>query len=183
MNLLILASDSSADGGGIDASYVAAAATVAAAAIAAFGAVLIHFLGQRKAVRDRKRDIAARGMADALAWLELPFRVRRRVNDEPATVAALADRMHSLQESLLFHLSWLRVELPGAYEAFQALVASAKDCAASPLSAAWDTPPASTPSAMNIGDLGIDRSAVNPQIEHFAATVRRELALWRLFVP
>ena len=165
-------------GDGLDSSYIAAGATIAAAAIAAAVALFLHFLGQRKAVRDRKREICARAVADALDWLELPYRIRRRVDDEPATLKELADRTHDLQEALDFHLSWLRVDLPKAYEKYDGLVSAVKSASASAMAAAWEASPVADPAQMIIGDLGIDKSNVDSRISDLVHEIRHELG-WR----
>ena len=85
--------------------------SVVAAAIAALVAVLVYFLGQRQASVERKWRGSAEAIADALSWLELPYRIRR-TSDTPETLGALAERVHHLQERLLFHENWLRIEVP-----------------------------------------------------------------------
>ena len=105
------------NGGGLDASYIAASATVGAAAIAALVAVTVYLVGQRAVRFDRKRELSGKAIAEALAWLELPYRIRRRVDDAPDTLLGLVDRMHDLQESLLFYRGWLQVELSGSADA------------------------------------------------------------------
>lgn len=169
-----------AGNGGLDASYVAATATIATAAIAALVAIFIHFLGQRKTVRDRKRETCAQALTHALAWMELPYRIRRRVDDNPQTLSALADRAHDLQESLLFHLSWLEVEMPQTYTPYRDLVSAVRSASEAAIVAAWEAAPVSSPAQMNIGDLGINRSEVDQRVSELVQQVRRELSLRRL---
>lgn len=91
----------------MDAAIVAAMITAAVA--------LLAYVGDRyRESLQRRREVAAEAMAHALLWLELPYRIRRRVDDKPETIAAIVERVHGLQEKLVFHSSWLEVELPMA---------------------------------------------------------------------
>lgn len=159
-------------GGGFDPSYLVPAGVVLAAAIAAFATVLLHWSNQREVRRDRKRELCGKAIADALAWLELPYRIRRRVDDEPDTLQDLVDRMHQLQESLLFYRGWLQVELPEAHEEFVSVVSAVKAAAASAIQQAWESRPSSEAKDMNIGELQIDRTAVEGHLTRLTEIVR-----------
>ena len=153
--------------------------SVVAAAIAALVAVLVYFLGQRQATVERKRRASAEAIADALSWLELPYRIRRRTSDTPETLGALAERVHHLQERLLFHDNWLRIEVPQAYPKYQELVRGVKEVALPFIREAWNTAPIDGASSMNVGDLGI---RPDPElVEGFSDEVKKQLALWRIW--
>ena len=153
--------------------------SVVATAIAALIAVLVYFLGQRHAAVERKRRASAEAIADALSWLELPFRIRRRTSDNPETLGALAERVHHLQERLLFHENWLRIEVPRAYPKYQKLVRGVKEVVSPFLEEAWNTSPIKGASSMNVGDLGI---RLEPGlVEVFSDEVKKQLALWRIW--
>lgn len=168
----LLAQATNGGNGGLDPSYIAASATVAAAAIAALVAVMVYVLGQRAARRDRKRELCGKAIAEVLAWLELPYRIRRRVDDAPDTLRGLVDRMHELQESLLFYRGWLQVELPQAHEEYVSLVAAVKAAASSAIQEAWQSLPSSEAKEMNIGEFQIDRTAVEAHLTRLTAIVR-----------
>jgi len=159
-----------------------AAGSVVAASIAAFVGVLVYFLGSRHSALERKRDECARAIADALAWLELPYRIRRRQDDSGETLAALAQRLHDLHERLLFHENWLRVELPGAEEKYRALVGAVKLAAVQALQEAWTSPPVSEPAGMNIGDLQVETEHVDSAVRAFSDELKRRLVIWRFWV-
>lgn len=163
------------DGGGLDASWIAAAATILAAATAAIVAVWLHRSGQKENRRDRKREMCARAVADALAWMELPYRIRRRVDDDPATIHELADAAHQLQEALFFHDAWLRFEMPEAGTGYGALVSACKSAVGEAIQEAWTSPPASQPGNMIIGNLSIDRSGADRALAVLTETMRRHL--------
>lgn len=157
----------------VDAAYISLVGTICAAAVAAMAAVFLHFLSVRRTLRDRKRETCAQAITDALAWLELPYRIRRRSDDTSVTIAGLVNRMHDLQERLLLHESWLRVELPEAHASYCALVRAAKDAVRDTLRGAWGSPPAARPTDQNLDDLAIP--SVDCEVLSFATQVRRFL--------
>lgn len=116
-------------------------------------------------------------MADAIAWLELPYRVRRRQGDDKATLDALAERFHVLHERLLFHENWLRIEVPTAHPLYKQLVAEARSAALDATRKAWESAPVQAPKDMNTGNLGIDRAKVGVAVAEFAGEVRKRLRI------
>lgn len=124
------------------------------AAIITAAVTFLAFLGDRyRAAIERKRSLAAEALSDALLWLELPYRIRRRVDDSPTTLAALAGRVHHLQERHVFCASWLRLEIPTAHEPYVALLEAVKEQVAPHIRAAWSSRAAKRPESMNIGKL------------------------------
>ena len=152
---------------------------VIAAIIAAASAVVVYFLGQRQASLERRRKACAEAVADALAWLELPYRIRRRLDNTKEALGALVERIHHLQERLAFHESWLRVELPQAHKIYRELLDSVRASARSALQDAWRASPMSDAAEMNIGDLGLQ--PVDSLVESFSQEVRKHLAIWRVW--
>src|SRR5438093_3864461 len=59
---------------------------------------------------NRRRDQYAAAVATLVAWIELAYRVRRRTDDRPETLTALANRGHELQERLACHEAWISTE-------------------------------------------------------------------------
>jgi hypothetical protein len=150
-------------------------ASIAAAAIAAAVAIVVFALRAAAAAQDRKREMCARALADALAWLELPYRIRRRKDDSPETLALLAGHAHSLQEKLLFHSAWLCIELPSTAPLYHTLLQSVRAIAQEPLKEAWCSPAIAHPEQMNLGSLVPPPPA--DQITAFCQAVRRDLTL------
>ena len=157
----------------VDPSFVAAAASIAAAFMAAAAAVGLHWLGQRQAVQERKRRACAKALADALSWLELPYRVRRRADNSAITLSDLAGRLHDLQEALLYHESWLRIEVPGAHEVYSRLVRAVKQSALEPLREAWAQEPITGPGDMSIGPLNM--GSVEAEVNAFSKEVKKSV--------
>jgi hypothetical protein len=59
---------------------------------------------------DRRRDRYSDIVRTLVAWIEFPYRVRRRVDDEPVTLAGLAAIGHELQERLAGDQTWILAE-------------------------------------------------------------------------
>ena len=67
-------------------------------------------MSQVFASADRRRDNYAEAVAVLLSWYEFPYMIRRRVNDQPATLQRLADHGHELQERLARAEAWTTAE-------------------------------------------------------------------------
>ena len=150
---------------------VAGATILAVALTALFGAGS----GRRRARQERYAT-----MVGTLAgWAELPFRVRRRMTDDPAAVAALVERAHHLQEQMVLDVAELTAEchwLAARYETAQNRI---QHEAAPHLQEAWSTQPAGTSASMNLagwGPTGLDKP-----VAAFRAELRYRFG-WRRFI-
>ena len=143
-------------------------------------ATLAYLLGQRRISVERKRTLCAEAIADALQWLELPYRIRRRPDGTPQTLTALGDRINDLRERLQFHEKWLRIEIPQSVESYQRLVGEVKAAAGQEIGNAWNASPAQSASDMNVGQLSITRDGVDLAVEDFSVEVVKALAWWRI---
>lgn len=151
------------------------------AAIITAGVTFLAFLADRyREAVGRKRGVAADALSDALLWLEVPYRIRRRADNSPATLSNLAERMHQLQEKHIFHASWLRVEIPAAHSAYVALLGTVKEQVAPHIQAAWNSTPAERPDLMNVGRLF--EADVAKETDAYAEAVVGSLRLfpWRV---
>ena len=146
---------------------------IAVAAISVLGALIVYFLTQRAAAHSRKREACASAIADALQWLEIPYRIRRRVDDQPETIAAITGHIHGLQESILFHLSWLRVELPAAHDEYHQLVTAVKTGTGKVIQESWESAPAHDPKNQNLGPIVYDRSRIDVHLERLTNIIRQ----------
>ena len=157
---------------------VIAALVVGASAVAS--AVLAYLMGQRRTSVERKRTLCAEAIADALQWLELPYRIRRRPDNTPQTLTALGDRINDLRERLQFHEKWLRIEIPQSVTSYQRLVEEVIVAAGQEIENAWNASPAQSANDMNVGHLSITRDRVDAAVEDFSAEVVKALAWWRI---
>ena len=147
---------------------------------AVISAVLAYLLARRRTSVERKRTLCAEAIADALKWLELPYRIRRRPDNNPQTLAVLGDRINDLRERLQFHEKWLRIEIPESVASYQLLVEAVMAAARQEIEGAWTAPPAISASDMNIGQLSIVRDRVDAAVEDFSSEVIKALAWWRI---
>lgn len=150
-----------------------------ALSVAGATAAIAYFFAVRQRRLDEKRTTCANAVAHALAWLELPYRIRRRVDDGPATLRAIAEHMHGLQERLLFDQYWLRIEMPRGERCYASLVEAVKRNTEEPLRLAWLADPVQEPSGMNIGPLDIP--SVEREVQQFSDEARTQLSWWKLW--
>lgn len=102
----------------------------------------------------RRRDHYAAAVATLVAWTEFPYRVRRRVDDKPETMAALAAIGHDLQERLARHQAWISTDSTPAAAAFRKAKADLASPVGDAIKQAWDSPPVTTAVGMNLGEWG-----------------------------
>jgi hypothetical protein len=112
----------------------------------------------------RRRDHYAAAVASLVAWTEFAYRVRRRVDDEPETMAALAAIGHDLQERLACHQAWISTDNTSASAAFKKARADLAQPVGDALKEAWSSPPIKTAVGMNLGNWG-PGAAAGPVIE------------------
>lgn len=151
---------------------------VAAAVIGAAGGLLLA--GGRAIAwlvsgpRDRRRALYGTAYQDAMAWLEMLYRVRRRANED-ADERQLVERFHVLQERIDYHRGWLGSESRYLARSYCRLVREIKQQSESPLQKAWRDPgcrPAEPPV------IGEPHPSVEPQSLRFLTDVRLHLSLW-----
>lgn len=123
--------------------------------IATVGAAAISFvlsrLGEAKA---RRRDGYAAATQELIAWVEFPFRIKRRTTDDPATLTALAEVGHRHQEALRYRQTWIRTEnrwVGNVYDDVRRDLASIIGPACND---AWGSTPIAKASDMTLGDWG-----------------------------
>ena len=122
--------------------------------VAAFTAIVTLLVTRVSDAVNRRRDRYANAVATLVAWIELPYRVRRRTDDSPETLTALANHGHDLQEQLACHEAWIATEnsdVAANYaEARRTIGAVVGDA----LREAWSSPAITTPAEMNLGEWG-----------------------------
>ena len=129
---------------------------------------------------ERKRILCAEAIADALKWLELPYRIRRRPNDVAETLDSLGERINHLRERLQFHEKWLRVEMPNSVPSYQRLVQEVMAAAGPVIHDAWNASPVASAGDMNLDWLDIGQENVTLSVEDFSSEVVKALAWWRI---
>lgn len=114
-------------------------------------ALLINRLG---ASADRRRDHYAQAVQTLVAWIEFPYRVRRRTDDSADTLHALADLGHDLQERLACHQAWIAAEKPATARRYAEVRSAVGACVGTATSEAWTRPPVTTSAEMNLNGWG-----------------------------
>ena len=95
----------------IEASVLALSTNVAVAGITALvTAAGTQLVARVQAVNDRRRVRYSQAVQTLVGWVEFPYRVRRRVDDAPGTLASLANLGHDLQERLAGDRAWIESE-------------------------------------------------------------------------
>lgn len=116
--------------------------------------LITSVLGNLRAASATRREGYANAVRSLIARGEYPYRVRRRVSDEPDVLAALVSRGHDLQEQLAACRTWVNSEHQALGKLFDKALANI-DANVRPATAnAWNHAPITTPSGMNLNGWG-----------------------------
>jgi hypothetical protein len=132
---------------------------VIVAALTAAAALLITRAGD---AANRRRDRYAQAMQTLVAWVEFPYRVRRRVDDAPETLSQLAGIGHDLQETLACHQAWIATEHPGVARAYAETRRTLAAIVGQAVTDAWNAQPIARAADMNLGPWGPAATAAQP---------------------
>lgn len=113
-------------------------------------AVLTKLLERSGAHLERLRDGYAEAAKALVAWNQFPYRIERRVDDEPATRSALADAGSEITERLAYYSSWISSDSRVLGDFYLALVARLQADVAEHARHAWRQPPRRTAAEMNL---------------------------------
>lgn len=109
---------------------------------------------RRHAGADRRRVRYAEAMATLAAWIEFPYRVRRRTSDDGETLTRLADRAHDLQERMAFDQAWISTESARVAAAYASARSTISGYVGPAINEAWTLGPVASPGEMVLGDWG-----------------------------
>ena len=129
-------------------------AVIGASVGAILSAIATMVFARVNEATNRRRERYADAVQTLVAWIEFPYRVRRRADNDPATLAALANRGHDLQERLAYHQAWIATEHPDLAQTYAATRAILNRDVGPFISDAWENDPIATPSDMNLGEWG-----------------------------
>lgn len=121
-------------------------ATVLTIALSVLGSRVVAgligtILGNTRANAAARRERYAQVVRCLVAWVEYPYRIRRRTSDDPATLTALADRGHALQEQLAESRAWVAAESRALSEVLDACIRDITTQVGPACVAAWQEPP------------------------------------------
>jgi hypothetical protein len=136
-------------------------ATIIAAVLAAFIAAVIAVVGysiQRKITRRSERaDLYGDAIGAVEAYLEGPYRIRRKTDDADNWFA-LSSMLSDAKTAISHHQALLEMHAPAdVVAAYTDFVAAAIREAGPQMTAAWGTPPLSAPTDVPLGT-GYDRT-------------------------
>ncbi len=156
---------------------------IVVASVSAFAAIVVAFVPRWAEAREGRRTRYAEAVEALVAWSEFPYRVARRVSDDPDVLAVLARRGHSLRERVAFHETWVTAESKAMGSLYTEVVEAIRDALRPATQLAWVRPPVSGPSAMNLAPLGIDRSALRGLLGRISNASRWRFGWRRIIEP
>lgn len=126
--------------------------------VAALTAVVTMWVTRAGEAANERRDRYAQSIATLVAWIEFPYRVRRRTSDDSSTLAELAAIGHDLQERLALNQAWISTDSADLADAYVKARVDLAEHVSAALREAWTLPPISEASSMNLGGWGPARS-------------------------
>ena len=148
-----------------------------AVTIALATAVGTQIISRLSDAADRRRERYSVLVRTMVAWIEFPYRVRRRVDDDPMTLAGLAALGHDLQERLAGDEAWVLSENPRVGKIYAEVRRAINKEVGPAISDAWRLPPVSKPSEMVLGIWG-PNAASAAYIQRLEASIGQRFG-WR----
>jgi hypothetical protein len=148
-----------------------------AAALSLIGAALGLWVNGDRAQRERRRLLHARGLEAALAYGEMPFKIRRRRWEEEVQSSErvrLSDQFSSVQAELSACQVLLSADGdPTVARAYGQLIRAARATAGSASHDAWAEPPIKTDAEMSMGPLFDQLADFRRELSDFESIIAR----------
>ena len=125
--------------------------TVIAAAVTGFVALLVFAGNQYQARKDSLRKDFAEALAAVERYAELPYRILRRQDSTPEVRGRIVEQAHEVQQDILFHKSWVRIQSSEVARAYDALLRAMREEAGAAMTQAWNTAPITRDEDMPLG--------------------------------
>jgi len=145
----------------------------------AAGLITTVLTGARASAATRREHYAA-AVEAIVAWAEYPYRVRRRTDDDPATLSRLAELGHDIQERLAGNLAWVAAESSAVAGEFDAVIKAARSRIGESITQAWQANPVKSADGMNVSPFG--PGDLNELFERLNTVVRWRFG-WRRTAP
>jgi len=123
------------------------AATLAAAAVS-------FSLGRWNDATARRREGYSAGTRELVAWVEYPYRIRRRTSDDLPVLSLLADLGHEHQENLRYRQTWIAAENRWVATVFTEVRSDLAAILGASCNDAWDSGPIRAAGDMTLGAWG-----------------------------
>jgi hypothetical protein len=150
------------------------AGPVIAAVITGLVAIFVLLVNQYQARRDRRSKDFAAALAAVERYSELPYRILRRQDSTPEARGRVAEVIHEVQQDLLFHKSWARIQTPRVADAYDSLLKTTRREAGSAMTEAWRKAPIKTDEDMPLG-IRLDFPQMKEERAKYIEAVSREL--------
>ncbi len=150
-------------------------APVAAAVITGLVAIIALVVNQYQVRRDGRRKDFAEALAAVERYAELPYRVLRRQESTPEVRGRIAEFIHDVQQDLLFHQSWMRIQDPRVADAYDSLLRITREEAGAAMTEAWSESPIASDEAMPLRRQRFCFSRMSEERSKYIEAVRYEL--------
>lgn len=124
------------------------------------GAIATTFVALSGAIardRTRRRENHAAAMRALLGWHELPYQIRRRVNDSDTEIARLRDLAHGLQQDISYYKALLFSENRHLGRCYEQATDGIKTATSEHIKDAWQAPPGNGPAGQVLDGWGPGR--------------------------
>ena len=125
--------------------------TVIAAVITGFVALLVLAGNQYQGRKDRLRKDFAEALAAVERYAELPYRILRRQDSTPEVRGRITELIHEVQQDILFHESWVRIQSSDVADTYDALLRVMRVEAGTAMTQAWNMAPITKDEDMPLG--------------------------------
>ena len=144
-----------------------------AAVLGLFGVLITLVINGQRLGRGRRRELHARGLQAALAYLEMPYAIRRRRNEpeqRSAERVRLTERFSDIQIELAACQSLIRADgVADVAEAFDRLVKKLRGIAGAEAAKGWNEDPIERDDEMGMAALHAVLADVRAEIDRFVA--------------
>lgn len=128
--------------------------TVLVGIVGAVATLLVALGGAIAKDRARRRENHAAAVRTLIGWRELPYQLRRRVDDSDSEIARLRDLAHTLQRDISYYETLLTSENRHLGRAYAAAAGAIKQDASDHIKDAWTGPPADGPAGQVLDNWG-----------------------------
>lgn len=150
------------------------AGPVIAAVITGLVALVVLAVNQYQTRQDGRRKDFAEALAAVERYAELPYRIRRRQGSTPEVRERMAEFIHEVQQDLLFHRSWMRIQAPRVAEVYDSLLRVTRKEAGYAITQSWNTTPICRDEDMPLG-VGFSFPGMEEERDKFVQAVSYEL--------
>ena len=151
---------------------------VVAAIVAGIVSLVTVLVAHERARRDRLREQYADAFRAYASYREFPYVVRRRVEDGAGEHVRISEAFRDVQERLTFWQAWMGLESAHVAREYRKLIDATRDIAGNAIRRAWELPPVTQDTDMNIADYAEDLKRLIPLENAYVDAARKRLSGW-----